>query len=88
MGANYAYESSKYAQVHNLAETGDTNLVNARLGLVSPKYSVMLYGRNLTGEDSVPAVLRYADGALDLRRSFVASQRRDTHFGLTVEVKF
>ena len=87
-GANYSYESSKYAQVHNLAETGDTSLVNARVGIVSDKYSVILYGRNLTGEDSVPNVLRYADGALDLRRSFVASQRRDTNFGLTFEVKF
>jgi len=87
-GANYSYESSKYAQVHNLAETGDTSLVNARIGLVSSKYSIVLYGRNLTGEDSVPNILRYADGALDLRRSFVGSQRRDTNFGLTATVNF
>jgi hypothetical protein len=33
-------------------------------------------------------VLRYADGALDLRRSFVASQRRDSYMGLTVTAKF
>ena len=87
-GANYSYESSKYAQVHNLAETGDTSLVNARIGLVSSKYSIVLYGRNLTGEDSAPNILRYADGALDLRRSFVGSQRRDTNFGLTATVNF
>jgi hypothetical protein len=74
--------------VHNLAETGDTNLVNARLGIVSDSYSLMLWGKNITDEDSVPNVLRYADGALDLRRSFVASQRRDAYMGLTVTAKF
>ena len=88
IGANYSYESSKYSQVHNYAETGDTTLVNARLGIQSDRWSVTLWGRNLTGEDSVPIVLRYADGAADFRRNFVASQRRDTHFGLTLNARF
>lgn len=87
-GANYSYESSKYAQVHNLAETGETTLVNARLGVASDNYSVSLWGKNLTGEDSVPNILRYADGADDFKRSFAASQRRDTYYGLTVTAKF
>lgn len=88
VGADYSYESSKYAQVMNLAETGDTNLLNARFGIVSDSLSVTLWGKNLTGEDSVPNILRYADGASDLRRNFAASQRRDTYMGLTVTASF
>ena len=90
MGVDGSYESSKYAQVHNLAETGDTTLVNARFGILSDAWSVTLWGRNLTGEDSVPNLLRYADGGRggDFKRNFVGSQRRDTYFGLTVTAGF
>jgi len=88
LGADYSYESTKYAQVMNLAETGDTNLLAARLGIVSDSWSLMFWGRNLTGEDSVPNLLRYADGAKDLRRNFAGSQRRDTYFGMTLTAGF
>lgn len=88
VGADYSYESSKYAQVLNLAETGDTNLLAARLGIVSEDWSLMFWGRNLTGEDSVPNLLRYADGASDLRRNFAGSQRRDTYYGMTLTASF
>jgi outer membrane receptor protein involved in Fe transport len=88
LGADYSYESSKYDQVMNLAETGDTNLLAARFGLESEHWSATIWGRNLTGEDSVPNILRYADGLRDLRRNFAASQRRDTYYGLTVTAKF
>jgi outer membrane receptor protein involved in Fe transport len=88
LGADYSYESSKYAQVMNLAETGDTQLLGARVGVINEDWSVTLWGRNLTGEDSLPNILRYADGERDLRRNFAASQRRDTYFGLTVTSSF
>jgi len=88
LGADYSYESSKYAQVMNLAETGNTALLAARVGVQNDHWAVMLWGRNLTGEDSVPNILRYADGARDLRRNFAASQRRDTYFGLTVTASY
>jgi len=88
LGADYSYESSKYDQVMNLAETGDTTLLAARIGVRSEHWTATFWGRNLTGEDSVPNILRYADGARDLRRNFAASQRRDTYFGLTVTAKY
>ena len=66
-GANYSYESSKYAQVTNFAETGDSALVGARFGFESERYNVSVWGKNLTGEDSTPLVLRYADGANSFR---------------------
>lgn len=86
-GANYTFESSKYAQVHNLAETGDTTLVNARLGFENDKYSIQIWGRNLTGEDTPYNVLRYAE-ANAFRRNFAISPRRDTYYGITAIVNW
>lgn len=82
-GANYVFESSKYAQVHNEAETGDTSLVNARIGMSNDTYSIQVYGRNLTGEDTPFNVLRYAEPEA-FRRNFAISPRRDTYYGVIV----
>lgn len=87
-GANMSYESSKFAQVLNLAETGDTTLVGARVGFESDRYAVSLWGKNLTGEDSSPLVLRYADGNDSFKRNFVVMPRRDTYWGLTASANF
>lgn len=59
--ANFSYEDSKYVQTDNLAKTGDTFLVNARLGIKSEKFTVSFFGRNLTGEDSIPLATRWFD---------------------------
>ncbi len=88
VGGNFAHESSKYAQVHNQAETGVTNLVNARFGFQNERYAINVWGRNLTGEDSSPLVLRYADAANSFRRSFVGNLRRDTYYGVTFTATF
>lgn len=58
---NFSYEASKYVQVDNLAETGDTFLVNARLGFRHDNWSVALFGRNLTDEDSITLATRWFD---------------------------
>ena len=88
VGTNYSYESSKFSQVHNLAETGNTQLVNARFGFTNDRYSLNFWGRNLTGEESSPLVLRYADGADSFKQSFVGTARRDTYYGLTATARF
>ncbi|MEM9304114.1 MAG: TonB-dependent receptor [Pseudomonadota bacterium] len=87
VGLNASYESSKFAQVHNLAETGSTTLVNARIGWENPNYSIQLWGRNLTGEDTAPAVLRYAEPTA-FTRNFAVSPRRDTYWGITATAFF
>jgi hypothetical protein len=57
-----SYEDSKYVQVHNLAETGETTLVNLRLGVRSDNgWSVVAYGRNLTDSDTIPLATRWFD---------------------------
>jgi len=87
VGANYFFESSKFAQVLNLAETGSAELVSARAGMYNERWNFQLWGRNLTGEDHVPSVLRYAEPT-GFTRNFAASLRRDTYFGLTATMNF
>jgi outer membrane receptor protein involved in Fe transport len=88
VGANGTYESSKFAQVVNQAETGSTTLVNARFGMQSDRFGFSLWGKNLTGEDSTTLALRYADGGDNFYRNFVIMPRRDTYWGLTANVNF
>ncbi len=59
--ANFSFEDSKYIQVDNLAQTGTTFLVNARLGMRSEKFDLVVFGRNLTDEDSIPLATRWFD---------------------------
>jgi outer membrane receptor protein involved in Fe transport len=59
---NGTYLSSRFAQVQNLAETGSSFELDAR---VTFKYgdnlSFVLYGKNLTNEDAPLGVLRFID---------------------------
>jgi outer membrane receptor protein involved in Fe transport len=56
------YEGSKYIQVHNLAETGNTTLVNLRVGVRSDNgWSIVAFGRNLTDNDTIPMATRWFD---------------------------
>jgi outer membrane receptor protein involved in Fe transport len=57
----FTHEGSKFVQVHNLAETGDTNMLGVRLGVKSDQWSLTAYGRNLTDEDTVPLATRWFD---------------------------
>jgi len=58
---SYRYESSLYAQVHNLAETGDSNLVDMRLGWETDTWSITAWVDNLTEEDAAIDILRYIE---------------------------
>ena len=87
IGANYAFESSKFAQVHNQAETGETTLINLRGGLVSDRYDIRLWARNVGGEDTPYNVLRYAEPAA-FRRNFAVAHRPDTQVGVTATARW
>ena len=57
-----AYEGSKYVQVHELASTGESTLVDLRLGIRSDNgWSLIAFGRNLTDEDTIPLATRWFD---------------------------
>ncbi|XBQ16819.1 MAG: TonB-dependent receptor plug domain-containing protein [Oceanicaulis sp.] len=57
--SDLTYESSKYVQVHNLAETGDTTLIGARLGVETESMTFSLWGRNIGDEDSIIMATRW-----------------------------
>ncbi len=57
--SDVTYESSKFVQVHNLAETGDATLVGARLGVENERFALELWGRNLSDEDSIVMATRW-----------------------------
>lgn len=59
--SNMSYESEKNIQTDNFAKVGDTFLVNARLGIKTKNFTVAVFGRNLTNEDSVPLATRWFD---------------------------
>jgi outer membrane receptor protein involved in Fe transport len=57
-----SYEGSKYVQVHNLAQTGETTLVNLRFGVRSDNgWSIIAYGKNLTDVETIPMATRWFD---------------------------
>jgi iron complex outermembrane recepter protein len=59
--ANFSYESSKAIQTDNFAQTGSAFVVNARLGIKTENFSIAVFGRNLTNENSIPLATRWFD---------------------------
>ena len=57
--SDLTYESSKFVQVHNLAETGSSTLLGARIGIENERMSLLLWGENLTDEDSIVMATRW-----------------------------
>ncbi|MFN4112496.1 MAG: TonB-dependent receptor [Sphingomonadaceae bacterium] len=88
VGGNVSYTSSSFAQVHNLAETGSATVLDVRAGLQHGQYKVQFYGKNLTDEDSVQQLIRYADANNDLRRSFIGGLRPGRRFGIILSAGF
>lgn len=60
-GADYTFEESKYSQEHNLIETGDRNLLGARIGANWQNWEFTVWGKNLTDDDTPLDILRYID---------------------------
>lgn len=59
--ADFTFEESKYAQEHNLIETGDRSLLGARVGFKSGPWDFSIWGKNLTDEDAPLDIIRYID---------------------------
>ena len=95
VGVDITAEGSKFAQVHNLIETGDRQYLNARIALETDRWSVALWGRNINDDDTALDILRYVDGqgipsyfgGLGTR-AFVISLPKPRQFGLTATLKF
>jgi outer membrane receptor protein involved in Fe transport len=95
VGVDLTAEGSKYAQVHNLIETGQRRYLNARVGLESDSWNVAVWGRNLNDDDTALDILRYIDGqgipsyfGGFATRAFAISLPRPRQVGLTASYKF
>ena len=60
--ADLTYNSERYAQVYNLAHTGDRQIVNLRGGFRSDNIDIELWIDNATDDDTSPALIRYVQG--------------------------
>ena len=61
VGGDIRYEGSKYAQVHNFAQTGGRATVGAQAGYRTDRWAVTVWGKNLTDDDTAMDILRYVD---------------------------
>ena len=87
-GANVNLISSSFAQVHNLASTGGSAVVDLRTGVQNERYKVQFYVKNATDESSINQIIRYADANNDLRRNFIAGLRPQRRFGVIFTAGF
>ena len=58
---DYAYQSRKYAQVHNFAHTGDRDIVNLKLGLTTNYWELTFFVDNVFDDRTPSTVVRFAD---------------------------
>ncbi len=102
--SDYTYESSKYVQVHNLAETGSASILGAQLGIQSDTWTIMAYGRNILDEDSIVMATRWlqtpylstafspntapVDAARGAPRAFFGTLRRGAAYGIEARYRF
>ncbi len=102
--ADYTYESSKYVQVHNLAETGSAAILGAQLGIESGNWTIMAYGRNILDEDSIVMATRWlqtpylspafspntapVNAARGAPRAFFGTLRRGATYGVEARYRF
>ena len=61
LNLDFTHESSKFVQVHNGMETGDTNMLGARAGLTYKGAKFEIFARNLTDERTPPIATRWFD---------------------------
>ncbi|MBL4802773.1 MAG: TonB-dependent receptor [Emcibacter sp.] len=88
LNANLSYESKKFVQVHNLAWTGSATLVNASIGVETENIRLVVWGKNLTDENSVVSASRFADETKSFQRNFMGNPRIGRQFGVTGTYKF
>ncbi len=86
------YASSRYAQVQNLIETGDSVKANARIAFMNEDWGteVTLWGRNIFDDDAPANVFRYVDPGnfRFFARAHVSFLPRGKQFGATIRKTF
>ena len=72
ISGDVTYESSRYAESDNLAESGDQTLVGVRLGLNAGNWNVEVFGKNIFDDLTPVDVLRYIDTRYGILPSYPA----------------
>jgi iron complex outermembrane receptor protein len=99
MRADFAFKERKYAQIYNLAHTGDQKLLNLKFGVESEAWNVTLFIDNVTNDKTPPTVIRFVDFKNPLPigtsrrtattvRGFQVPLARLRQFGLTANYAF
>lgn len=57
--ADWNYNSERYAQVYNLAHTGEREILNLRAGVKNDRIAIDLWVDNALDDDTSPALIRY-----------------------------
>ncbi|MDJ0927208.1 MAG: TonB-dependent receptor [Gammaproteobacteria bacterium] len=74
--ADWSYESSRFAQEHNLIATGDRHLVGLQAGLRFGAWDIRLWARNLLDDDTPADIGRYFDTQSGFLPSFPQAGER------------
>lgn len=85
--AEFTLETSRWTQVHNLLETGDTTRVNLRTGIENDQWSLTAYVNNLNQDRSATVITRFFD-PFGPFRGFVAQYPDKRQFGLKATARF
>ena len=59
--ADFSYAERRYAQIFNLAHTGDAKLLNVKVGLEADDWVLTLFVDNLTDDRTPSTVIRFVD---------------------------
>lgn len=87
------YRSSFFAQIHNLAETGNSTKVNFAAGIKSGNITIRAWVKNAFQDDTPRGILRYVDFSApqangQRQRAFAVTPPERRQFGLTVSGSF
>ena len=83
------YDSSRYAHVHNLIETGARTSVDFRAGIKTGNITFTGWVKNLTDDDTPTYVFRYIDAQGFLYpRAFPIAPARGREVGITAQYSF
>ncbi len=80
------YAGSRFAEIHNLQETGDSFRVNGRIGVRSENMELTLFWRNVLNDRTSANLFRYVDprSFQFFRRSLVSFLPRESQVGATL----
>ncbi len=88
VGVNY--DSSRYAHVHNLIETGSRTLVNLNVGIENETWRISAWVKNATDDDTPTYIMRFLDAQSFAYgdRAFPIAPSRGREFGISAQYQF